>query len=76
MELCVCCAECIEPHTYGDKTVLGKTHVTCVEEVEFTDLVRCYLLCREGFGLDSGLLRGASLGEGKIGAKLGPLVQQ
>ena len=30
-------------------------NVTCVEQLEFTDCVLCFVLCREGFGVDSGL---------------------
>ena len=42
----------------GTKRFLGTIHVTCVEQVESTNLVLCFVLCREGFGVDSGLFGG------------------
>jgi hypothetical protein len=51
-----------------DKAIYLAQYVTCVEQVQFTDLVFCCVLCSEWFGVHSGLLRGASLREGITGA--------
>ena len=45
------------PSLWGPKFSCGIMHVT-VEEVEFTALVGCFVLNKEGFGVDCRLLGG------------------
>ena len=45
-------------------------------QVEFTDLVLCNVLSREGFAVASGVLCGLLHGRVKLGLKLGYLVQK
>ena len=46
----------------GQNCSSGTIHVTCFEQVDFIDLVLCFVLCRDGFGVDCGMLGGFSRG--------------
>ena len=60
----------------GAKLFICTMYVTCVEEVKLMALVLCCVLCREGFGVDSGLLWGLLQGRVKLGLKSRYLVQK
>ena len=63
-------------HLWAQNCLFGTICVTCVEEVKFTTRVSCCLLCREGFGVDSGVLWGLLQGRVKLGLESGYLVQK
>ena len=62
-----CAARSTSPHYVVNRLTVffldqnclfGTTHGTVAVQGEFTDLVLCCVLCREGFGVDSSLLGG------------------